>query len=94
MGPNFGPAQPPDLSRNLHPAVFRLELLPEPQQATVSHPPRIPGEGDVVDSDPLPLLLGDNIFDVAVFRPGRLQHLVPVRMEDCTGVSRRLEVLL
>ena len=61
-GPDLSPAQPPDISRDIHPAVFRLKLLPELPQATVSRPSHVPGKRDVVDPDPLPLLLGNNMM--------------------------------
>ena len=84
-GPNLGPAQPPDLSWDVHPAIFRLELPPELQQTTVSRPSHIPSEGDAVDPDPPPLLLGDNVSDAVVLRPDRLQHQIPVLEEALQG---------
>ena len=77
-GPDLGPAQPPDLSWNVHPAVFRLKLLPELDQATVPRPPHVAGERDVVNSDPLPLLLGDDIMP-----PGYLAQLNKVGENTC-----------
>ena len=57
-GPGLGPAQPPDLNRDAHPTVLRLKLLSELTQTTVSCPPHVPGQGVIVDTDPLSLLLG------------------------------------
>ena len=76
-GPELGPAQPPGLSWDVHPAIFRLKLLSELDQATVPRPPHVAGERDV-DSDPLPLLLGDDIRNAAVRQSGCPKDRVPV----------------
>ena len=55
-GSRLGPTQPPDFRWDSHPSVFCLKLLAElPKTTSSSH---VPVEGDVVDSDPLPSLLG------------------------------------
>ena len=61
-GSSLGPAQPPYLSGGANPTILLLELLPEPPQATTLLP-HIAGEGDFVDTDPPPLLLGDGVRD-------------------------------
>ena len=76
-GPDLGPAQPPNVSWDMHPAVLRLKLLHKLPQATVS-PSHVPGQRDVVDPDPLPLLLGGNIRDAAVRHSGRPKYRIPV----------------
>ena len=84
-GPGLSPAQPPDISRDMHPTVFRLKLLPELPQATVSRPSHVPGKQDVMDPVPLPLLLGDNIPDAAVRYTGRPKYRTPVLQEVLQG---------
>ena len=88
LGPDLSPAQPPDISRDMHPAVFRLKLLSEFPQATVSRSSHVPGKRDVVDPDPLPLLLGDNIPDAALRHIGRPKYRIPVLQEVLQGGGR------
>ena len=85
-GPDHRPAQPPNLSRDVNPAVFHLKLLPELSQTSIHFPADVPSQGNVVDSDPHPLLLlGDGICDAGVDRPGRLEHQVAVLEEASQG---------
>ena len=71
-GPDLRPAQPPNLCRDVDPAVLRLKLLPKLSQTSTLLPAHVPDQGDV-DSNPHPFLLGDNFRDTGVDRSGCLE---------------------
>ena len=59
-----------DLSRDVNPAAFLFQLLPEQAEAA-SRFPHVANKGEVVDLDPPPLLLGHKIGVIANgFRTG------------------------
>ena len=78
-GPGLSPTQPSDLCWDLYPSVLRLKLLPELLQT--STPPHIALEGDVVDTDPLPSLLGNDVRDVVQDKASRPQYHVTMLKE-------------
>ena len=69
----------------MNPAILRLQLLPEHSQTSILLFTRIPGHGNIVDSDPHPLLLGNDVRDAGVDRPGRLEHHIMVLEEAPQG---------
>ena len=56
-GSDLCPTQPPNLSRDMNPAVLCLKLLPELAQTPISILSHIPGQRDIVDTCPFPPLL-------------------------------------
>ena len=69
-------SQPADLHRDFHSLVLCLVFLSGLVQS-VRAPSQVPVEGYSMDLDPPPGLVGRDIHDRWVHRPGRPQHCVP-----------------
>ena len=87
-GSDLRPTQPSDLSGDLGPTVLYLKLLPELSQPSILRLTHVPGQGDVVDADPLPPLLDGDVHYAGVDRSGRPEYQIPVLKEVSEGGRR------
>ena len=69
-------------------AILGLKLLPELSQPSILLLTHVPGQGNVVDADPLPPLLDRDVHYAGVDRSGRPEYQIPVLEEVSEGGSR------